>query len=107
VCHEYLFDSHAPIKELPCGHFLHSSCFAQYTRYNYTCPVCCKSMGDMSVYFKMIDSLLAAEAARLPPQYAGRTQAVLCHDCGRSGPAPWHWVYHPCQACHSYNTRVL
>ncbi|GBF95645.1 hypothetical protein Rsub_08627 [Raphidocelis subcapitata] len=107
VCHEYLFDSHAPIKELPCGHFLHSSCFAQYTRYNYTCPVCCKSMGDMSVYFKMIDSLLAAEAARLPPQYAGRTQAVLCHDCGRSGPAPWHWVYHPCQFCHSYNTRVL
>jgi zinc finger-like protein len=107
VCHEYLFDSHAPIKELPCGHFLHSSCFAQYTRYNYTCPVCCKSIGDMSVYFKMIDSLLAAEAARMPAQYAGRTQAVLCHDCGRQGAADFHWVYHSCQHCRSYNTRVL
>lgn len=32
VCHEYLFDSAAPIKELPCGHFLHSACFAAYTK---------------------------------------------------------------------------
>lgn len=42
-----------PIKELPCGHFLHSSCFAAYSRYNYTCPLCNKSMGDMTVYFQV------------------------------------------------------
>lgn len=46
------------MQELPCGHFMHKICFMQYTRYNYTCPVCCKSLGDMSVYFRMIDSLL-------------------------------------------------
>lgn len=39
---------------------MHSHCFAAYTRYSYTCPVCFKSLGDMSVYWKMIDSLLAA-----------------------------------------------
>lgn len=27
VCHEYLFDSPMPIKELPCSHFMHSTCF--------------------------------------------------------------------------------
>ena len=39
---------------------MHSHCFAAYTRYSYTCPVCFKSLGDLSVYWKMIDSLLAA-----------------------------------------------
>ena len=48
------------VQESPCGHFMHSHCFAAYTRYSYTCPVCFKSLGDMSVYWKMIDSLLAA-----------------------------------------------
>lgn len=67
-------DVAACAQELPCGHFMHSSCFLTYTRYNYTCPLCCKSVGDMSVYFQMLDSLLAAE--RLPPEYAGRMQQV-------------------------------
>ncbi|KAG2445115.1 hypothetical protein HYH02_008982 [Chlamydomonas schloesseri] len=105
VCHESLFDSSQPIKELPCGHFMHSTCFSTYSRYNYTCPLCCKSVGDMSVYFQMLDSLLAAE--RLPPEYAGRMQQVLCNDCGKMGFAPFHFVYHSCPHCRSYNTRVL
>ncbi len=67
--------THIPnLQELPCGHFMHSTCFLTYTRYNYTCPLCCKSVGDMSVYFQMLDSLLAAE--RLPPEYSGRMQQV-------------------------------
>ncbi|GIL78726.1 hypothetical protein Vretimale_373 [Volvox reticuliferus] len=105
VCHEALFDSSQPIKELPCGHFMHSSCFLTYTRYNYTCPLCCKSVGDMCVYFQMLDSLLASE--RLPPEYAGRMQQVLCNDCGKMGFAAFHFVYHSCPHCRSYNTRVL
>ena len=75
-------------QELPCGHFMHSHCFAQYARYNYTCPVCAKSMGDMSVYFRMLDSLLARDAAELPPAYAARCQArpaTLAAQCGGKG----------------------
>lgn len=45
----YVFD----LQELPCGHFMHSHCFGQYTRYNYTCPLCSKSLGDMAVYFQV------------------------------------------------------
>jgi len=55
-----LVPPHFILQESPCGHFMHSHCFAAYTRYSYTCPVCFKSLGDMSVYWKMIDSLLAA-----------------------------------------------
>ena len=85
---------------------MHSHCFGQYTKYNYTCPVCSKSMGDMSVYFRMIDSL-TARIDDLPPEYASRRQV------GRWS-AGWaccswhaqpcvmhivsHWALHPWQA---------
>ena len=52
---------------------MHSHCFGQYTRYNYTCPVCSKIMGDMSMYFRMIDSLVA-KSDDLPTGYAARKQ---------------------------------
>ncbi|EIE21877.1 putative zinc finger protein, partial [Coccomyxa subellipsoidea C-169] len=107
VCTEPLFESSQPYRELPCGHFMHSHCFAQYTRYNYTCPICAKSMGDMSVYFGMLDSILAKDVCDLPPAYASRRQVILCNDCGRQGEAPFHFVYHKCSSCNSYNTRVL
>lgn len=106
VCTEYLFDSSQPYRELPCGHFMHSHCFGQYTRYNYTCPICTKSVGDMTVYFQMIDALVGASAP-LPPEYATRKQPLLCNDCNAHSSAPFHFVYHKCCACGSYNTRLL
>lgn len=105
VCSDPLFDSSAPIKELPCGHFMHSMCFAAYTRYSYTCPVCSKSLGDMAVYWKMIDTLLEGEV--LPAEYALRKQSVRCNDCAQETEAPFHFVYHKCGGCGGYNTRVV
>ena len=62
---------------------MHSHCFAQYTRYNYTCPVCAKSLGDMSVYFQMIDNLVEHDRSNLPVPYQHRQQVGLCslHCC--------------------------
>ena len=105
VCSDPLFESKAPIKELPCGHFMHSHCFAAYTKYSYACPICSKSLGDMSVYWKMIDSLLESEA--LPPEVATRKQIVQCNDCGSKSTVPFHWVYHKCSSCRGYNTRLV
>ena len=66
------------LQELPCGHFMHSHCFAQYTRYNYSCPICSKSMGDMSIYFGMLDSMVARDLADLPAAYRSRQQVCCC-----------------------------
>ena len=52
VCKEFMFDSETPLKTLPCGHLMHTSCFETYTRHYYTCPLCRKSLGDFTVYFK-------------------------------------------------------
>ena len=27
ICHEYIFNSNSPVKALPCGHVMHSTCF--------------------------------------------------------------------------------
>ena len=42
---------------------MHSSCFATYIRYNYTCPLCTKSIGDMTVYFQVGGGGLRERAA--------------------------------------------
>ena len=56
---------------------MHSHCFAQYTRYNYACPMCSRSMGDMSIYFGMLDSIVAKDLADLPQAYRSRQQVCL------------------------------
>ncbi|CAM0954073.1 unnamed protein product [Alopecurus aequalis] len=105
ICCDFLFTSSAAVRGLPCGHFMHSACFQAYTCTHYTCPICCKSLGDMTVYFGMLDGLLSAE--QLPEEYRNRCQDMLCNDCGRKGRSRFHWLYHKCGACGSYNTRVI
>ncbi|XP_006654746.2 zinc finger protein BRUTUS-like isoform X1 [Oryza brachyantha] len=105
ICCDFLFTSSAAVKGLPCGHFMHSACFQAYTCSHYTCPICSKSLGDMTVYFGMLDGLLAAE--QLPEEYRDRCQDILCNDCERKGRSRFHWLYHKCGFCGSYNTRVI
>lgn len=105
ICCDFLFTSSAAVRALPCGHFMHSACFQAYACTHYICPICSKSMGDMSVYFGMLDALMASE--ELPEEYRNRCQDILCNDCDKKGSAPFHWLYHKCGRCGSYNTRVI
>lgn len=105
ICCDFLFTSSAAVRALPCGHFMHSACFQAYACTHYICPICSKSMGDMSVYFGMLDALMASE--ELPEEYRNRCQDILCNDCDKRGSAPFHWLYHKCGLCGSYNTRVI
>lgn len=34
-------------------------------------------------------------------------QDILCCDCDKKGKAPFHWLYHKCKSCGSYNTKVI
>ncbi|KAJ3670660.1 hypothetical protein LUZ60_008086 [Juncus effusus] len=105
ICCDFLFTSSAAMRALPCGHFMHSACFQAYTSVHYTCPICCKSLGDMTVYFGMLDALLASE--QLPEEYINKCQDILCNDCDKKGRSRFHWLYHKCGFCGSYNTRVI
>ncbi|KAL3640633.1 hypothetical protein CASFOL_015601 [Castilleja foliolosa] len=105
ICHEYIFTSSSPVKALPCGHLMHSYCFKDYTFSHYVCPICSKSLGDMQVYFGMLDALLAEE--KIPEEYADQTQVILCNDCEKRGSASFHWLHRKCPNCGSYNTRLM
>ncbi|KAG2709385.1 hypothetical protein I3760_05G235900 [Carya illinoinensis] len=105
ICCDFLFTSSATVRALPCGHYMHSACFQAYTCSHYVCPICSKSLGDMAVYFGMLDALLASE--ELPEEFRDRCQEILCNDCDKKGTAPFHWLYHKCGSCGSYNTRVI
>jgi len=105
VCHEYMFTSTTPVMFLNCGHCMHVSCYESYTASNYTCPLCSKSLGDMSAYFRRIDQLLEQE--KMPSEYQGLRSRIFCSDCETRSIAPYHFVYHKCKGCGSYNTKVL
>ncbi|KAG0211153.1 hypothetical protein BGX28_008463 [Mortierella sp. GBA30] len=78
-----------------CGEYMFTS----------TSTVIFMALGDMSAYYSKIDSLLAEQT--MPPEYANIFSIVLCNDCEVKSEAPYHFLYHKCDKCHGYNTKVL
>ncbi|KAF9126843.1 hypothetical protein BGX30_015069 [Mortierella sp. GBA39] len=105
ICGEYMFTSTSTVIFMPCGHCIHSRCHEDYIKTSYQCPTCWKSLGDMSAYYSKIDSLLAEQT--MPPDYANIFSIVLCNDCEIKSEVPYHFLYHRCDKCRGYNTKVL
>ncbi|KAF9307184.1 hypothetical protein BGZ74_009890 [Mortierella antarctica] len=105
ICGEYMFTSTATVIFMPCGHCIHSRCHDDYIKTSYQCPTCWKALGDMSTYYTKIDSLLKEQT--MPPEYANIFSTVLCNDCEVKSEAPYHFLYHKCDKCKGYNTKVL
>jgi len=105
ICSGFLFTSVLPVVFMRCGHTMHTHCFEEYTKTSYTCPLCSKALSDMSNFYARLDEVLANE--RLPEEYANRRSHILCNDCGRKSNAQFHFMYHKCDNCSGYNTRVL
>ncbi|KAF9953449.1 hypothetical protein BGZ72_005398 [Mortierella alpina] len=105
ICGEYMFTSTTTVIFMPCGHCIHSTCHDDYIKTSYQCPTCWKALGDMSTYYAKIDSLLAEQT--MPPEYANIFSIVLCNDCEVKSEAPYHFLYHKCDKCKGYNTKVL
>jgi hypothetical protein len=106
VCKDRLADSIDQVVFMRCGHAIHSACFTKYTETKYTCPICCRSLTDMSRWYKELDAQLDLEGP-LPSILASRRSEVFCNDCSMKSVVPWHFQYHKCKPCGSYNTVVL
>jgi hypothetical protein len=106
ICHESLFQSTEPLRGLRCGHVMHLSCFTSYRRgHSYTCPLCMRSMEDMSDYFSILDA--AVRMQPMPPAYLSTLSNIYCQDCGKTGQVAYHFVGQKCPHCGSYNTREM
>nr|XP_024387274.1 E3 ubiquitin-protein ligase RZFP34-like [Physcomitrium patens]PNR46315.1 hypothetical protein PHYPA_013434 [Physcomitrium patens] len=103
VCMEYMFDSLKDITVLTCGHTLHLECLQEmHSHYKYNCPLCNKSVCDMSSVWKEIDEEIAATQM---PANEMRMVWVFCNDCGATNEVQYHHVGQKCGTCPSYNTR--
>ncbi|KAG4387144.1 hypothetical protein GLYMA_11G192900v4 [Glycine max] len=59
VCFEYLFDTVREISVLPCAHTIHLDCVKEMEKHQrYSCPVCSKSICDMSSVWEKLDELV-------------------------------------------------
>ncbi|XP_033138265.1 E3 ubiquitin-protein ligase RZFP34 isoform X2 [Brassica rapa] len=104
VCFEYLFDSTRDITVLRCGHAMHLECTKDMGLHNrYTCPLCSKSICDMSSVWKKLDEEVAAY--KIPKVYEDKMVWILCNDCGSNTNVRFHLIAHKCSSCGSYNTR--
>ncbi|XP_076907885.1 putative E3 ubiquitin-protein ligase RZFP34 [Bidens hawaiensis] len=103
VCFEYLFDSLDDVTVMPCGHTIHKKCLKEMQKHSrYACPLCFKSVWDMSKMWEKLDMEIAATP--MPEIYQNKIW-ILCNDCGANSEVPFHIVAHKCPNCKSYNTR--
>ncbi|KAL5709918.1 RING-type E3 ubiquitin transferase [Ranunculus cassubicifolius] len=104
VCFEYLFDSVKDISVLPCGHTIHLDCLREMeTHFRLACPICSKSICDMSSWWEKIDQEIASTP--MPEMYQNKMVWILCNDCGTTSEVQFHIMAHKCLCCKSYNTR--
>ncbi|KAJ0966650.1 hypothetical protein J5N97_023567 [Dioscorea zingiberensis] len=104
ICFEYLFDSVRDVSVLQCGHTIHLACLKEMKlHFQFSCPVCSRSMCDMSGVWEKLDQEVAATS--MPEIYQNKMVWILCNDCGSKSNVNFHIVAHKCQNCNSYNTK--
>ncbi|XP_078159879.1 CHY-type/CTCHY-type/RING-type Zinc finger protein isoform X1 [Carex rostrata] len=102
ICYEYLFDSLQETTVLKCGHTMHSSCFLEMLKHDkFCCPICSKSVFDMSKFWKKLDD--EVEATTMPEDYQYKVW-ILCNDTTE---VFFHVIGQKCCHCNSYNTRTI
>ena len=59
----------------------------------------------MTEYFKRIEAMLAQH--QMPLEYENWISHILCNDCEKKSYTKYHFLYHKCSSCSSFNTKVL
>ncbi|GAB2281499.1 E3 ubiquitin-protein ligase miel1 [Dionaea muscipula] len=105
ICYEYLFDSVKNVRVMKCGHTMHMECCEEMMRQNqYRCPICSKSVTDMSRMWRILEDEI--EATAMPEEYRYQV-SILCNDCNCNSRVFFHIIGHKCSHCNSFNTRVI
>lgn len=106
ICGEELKASRDPVTTLPCKHIIHSKCLQQnLINGNYQCPLCKKSVTDMSNFWLQIDTYV--QNSTMPVEYQDMKAEISCNDCDVKSITKFHFMYHKCSGCNGYNTNIL
>jgi RING finger/CHY zinc finger protein 1 len=105
ICMEDLFESTIEVTTLLCGHYIHRSCLIEWMNKNYKCPICSKSIIDLTKYNNMMD--IQIQHTPMPEEYKNKTVDILCNECNKSSNSKFHILGNKCNHCDSYNTRLI
>lgn len=89
-----------------CKHPVHSECLLLALKNgNYKCPMCRKSMINMSQNWKIIEQEILLHPL---PEEAKKKVNILCNDCeNKSDDLDWHFFGIKCNTCNGFNTTIL
>ncbi|XVF20315.1 hypothetical protein REPUB_Repub11eG0187800 [Reevesia pubescens] len=103
-CVERAMHHNCPVCFELCGHTMHLEFLREMEQhFRYSCPVCSKSICDMSKLWRKLDQEIASTP--MPTICQNKMVWILCNDCGATSHAQFHIVAHKCLNCESYNTR--
>lgn len=105
ICFDELFGSVSLIQKLNCGHFIHSKCMLGLLNRSYKCPLCMKSMIDLTKYNEMMDK--EVELTIMPDEYKDMDVNILCNDCEKTSTSKFHILGNKCVYCKGYNVRKI
>jgi len=105
ICNQNMFNSIKSVSTMLCGHGIHIGCLREYEKTNFKCPMCSKSIADMSATWRDIDEEIRAQP--MPPEFGNMWAYVLCNDCEAKTFERFHFVGIKCGKCDGYNTSIL
>lgn len=85
-----------------CGHIFHMSCMEKYISHDVCCPVCRKTLFDMSMAWEDIDILKLTE--EIPEDYKLWQIEYICNDCSSNSTDKFSIYGNKCHCCGGYNT---
>lgn len=106
ICQEDIKTSREITSILDCNHIVHVKCLQQsLLTNNYQCPLCKKSMTDMTYVWRQLDDYVSN--TEMPEEYSNMYSNILCNDCLEKSEVKYHFVYNKCLHCSGWNTTVL
>ncbi len=108
ICLKDIWDYNDSPYVLKCGHSVHYKCFVNYINEgnNYKCPICKKSIVDMTHHWNMLDDFIKTQQVPEDSEYFKWKSKIYCNDCQKKCIVKYHFIYHKCKLCGSYNTNI-
>jgi len=103
ICNQFMFTSTENVVFMTCHHAIHQKCLSEYTKRNYKCPICSKTI--LNVSFSTLAATIALN--KMPEEFSESKSNILCNDCEEKSQVPYHYIGHECPHCHSFNTNIL
>ena len=109
ICFDKIFLEEDKTCILKCSHLIHKSCLNKLKNFNkdkiLRCTICNVSVHNSKKYEKKYDEKINELPVNLSRQ-DWKTE-YLCFDCHDKDITKYHYYYHKCLKCNSYNTNSL